>query len=184
MRILFVIIFTPFLHRGCNFTLLGIYSNRLLLAQGHFYNYICLWIHIGRSEVIFFFLCSLGCKAKYDGTASYFTFSDLESGFWPACSFKPRQTPRFKRLANRVLVQGKNNCQRSQHVSAEKAISNGENVEQAHLWGGLFFIVVIRQQLWLTVHRLDIPPIGPSVACLVNIVRSTCAFSLHKWAEV
>lgn len=82
MRILFVIIFTTFPHRGCNFTLLRIYSNLLLLAQGHFHNYICQRFHIGQSEVIFFFLCSHVCKAEHAGAASCFTFGDLESVFF------------------------------------------------------------------------------------------------------
>lgn len=77
MRILFVIIFTTFPHRGCNFTLLGIYSNLLLLAQGHFHNYVCQRFHIGQSEVIFFFLCSHVCKAEHAGAASCVTFGEL-----------------------------------------------------------------------------------------------------------
>lgn len=132
MRILFVIIFTTFLHRGCNFTLLGIYSNLLLLAQGHFHNYICLWIHIGQSEVIFF-------SSAHSSTRQN-TMAPLHSShsvIWKAVSdqFSPFNRSKDLRLnawnlANRVLVQEKNNCQHRQHVSAEKAVLKGETVEQ------------------------------------------------------
>lgn len=148
MTILFVIIFTTFLHRGCNFTLLGIYSNLFLLAQGHFHNDICLWIHIGQSEVIFVFHCSLVREAEYAGAASYFTFSGLESvfltGLLPLTAAKD---PRSKRLGlgtSRVLVQEKNKCP---HCRLETAVPNGETVEQTcSFYGDESFVVVMRQQ--------------------------------------
>lgn len=152
MRILFVIIFTTFPRRGCNFALLGIYSNLLLLAQGHFHNYICLRFHIGQSEVIFFFLCSLVCKAEHAGAASCFTFGHLESVFFflsdRSAALNRARDPSPKPLGTwDESGPGAGEEQVCPRRQLRRRFQNGENAEQTcRFCGDVSLVVVMRRR--------------------------------------